>query len=74
MRMEHVLLVGSIVIASPAMSADSKSESENNAKPAREAHAKARSDTGAMAGDNVPTRPNRKGRVHRTFPPPTKHL
>jgi hypothetical protein len=74
MRMEHVLLMGSIAVACPVLSADPKPTSENTAKAAREAQEKARPATGQMASDELPNQPNRKPRVHRTFPPPTRPL
>ncbi|MEO8003489.1 MAG: hypothetical protein ABI771_01175 [Betaproteobacteria bacterium] len=74
MRVEHVLLMGSIAMAGPAMSADQKPTGENTAKPAHEAQDKARPATGQKSSDERPKRPNRKARVHRSFPPPTKPL
>ena len=74
LRVEHVLLLAGIAMAGAAFSADPKSPSENTASPARETQQKAHPATGQMASDEVPNRPNRKPRVHRTFPPPTKHL
>jgi hypothetical protein len=74
MRVEHVLLMGSIAVASPVLSADPKATSENTAKAAREAQEKAHPASGQIASDELPNRPNRKPRVHRTFPPPTRHL
>jgi hypothetical protein len=75
MRVEHVLLMGSIVVACPVLSADPKPTSENTAKAAREAQEKSRPATaGQIASDEMPNRPNRKPRVHRTFPPPTRPL
>ena len=67
MRVEHVLLIGSIAVAAPALSADPQPSSENAARPAREGQEKALPATGRMASDELPSRPNRKPRVHRTF-------
>ena len=74
MRVEHVLLMGSIAVASPALPADPKPASESTAKSVREAQEKARPPSGQMASEEQPDRPNRKPRVHRTFAPPTKPL
>lgn len=74
MRVEHVLLLGSIVVANPVLSADPKPPTENKQKATRETPEKARPATGQMASDELPGRPNRKARVHRTFPPPTRPL
>lgn len=74
MRLEHVLLIGGIAVASPVLSADPKPPPENSEKAGRETQEKARPATGQMASDELPTRPNRKPRIHRTFPPSTKHL
>ena len=74
MRMEHVLLMGSIAMACPVLSADPKPTSDNTAKAAREAQEKSRPAAGQIASDELPNRPNRKSRVHRTSPPPTRPL
>jgi hypothetical protein len=74
MRVEHVLLMGSIAVACPVLSADPKPVSEDSSKAAREAQEKARPATGHMASDELPNRPDRKPRVHRTFAPPTRPL
>jgi hypothetical protein len=74
MRLEHVLLIGSIAAASPVLSADPKAPSENTERAGREAQEKPRPATGQMASDELPSRPNRKPRIHRTFPPPARPL
>jgi hypothetical protein len=74
MRVEHVLLIGSIAVASPALPADPKSTSENTAKATRGVQEESRAAASQMASDELPNRPNRKPRIHRTFPPPTRQL
>lgn len=74
MRLEHVLLMGSIVVAGPVLSAEPKPTSENAAKTVREAQQKTHPAAGQAASDELPNQPNRKSRVHRTFPPPPRNL
>jgi hypothetical protein len=75
MRKEHVLLIGSLVIAGPAVCADSGAGTANDkmkgAGAAKDGKPAARA---PMADEESTHRANGKARVHRTFAPPTRPL
>ena len=73
MRMQHLLLLSSIVVSSGGLAAESKQAAQDNGKP----DGLSRSDTArntALSDELTQLRPARKNRVHYSFPPSTKRM
>ncbi|HEX4986342.1 MAG TPA: hypothetical protein VFV71_09790 [Burkholderiales bacterium] len=74
MRMEHVLLVGSMILTVPTLAADPRPASRDDSRPDTGTSPRASAGTNLMASEELRARPARRNRVRYTFPPPARRM
>ena len=74
MRMQHLLLLSSIALSSPAMAAEPKQAATVKGKPGTEATSRSDLASSAASDEAMPIRPTRKNRVRYSFPPSTRRM
>jgi hypothetical protein len=75
MRTQHLLLLSSIALSSPALAAEPKSTANPNAKRGVESISRADAPVSTAAGDEmIQNHPPRKNRIRYTIPPSAKRM
>lgn len=73
MRMQHLLLLSTIVVSSEVLAAESKQAAQDSGKPDGISRSEPARNT-ALSDELTQLRPARKNRVHYSFPPSTKRM